>query len=223
MIDTRFLKLLVFVNALVPLALLCWDAWERQMGADPVNHAIRTTGMLGLIFLCLSLLATPVRFLTGWTRVMATRRMLGLFAFFYLCVHFALFFGLDRGGDIGGALREMWNRKYLQVGSIAMLMLVPLAATSTNGAIRALGAKRWKRLHRLAYVATWLGVVHYYLLVKADTRQPAAFAIVVALLLLYRLVRALLKKGGGGPGSGGKDSGNTGDATPAVTAPARPA
>lgn len=186
--DIRFAKLLVIVNAAVPLAVLGWDAFHHQLGANPVNFAILTTGMMGLIFLLLTLLVTPLRKLTGWNWIIATRRTLGLYAFFYICIHFSIFFALDRQFSISSTLTEMVKRKYLIVGSTGLLVMVPLAVTSTNGMIKRLGGKRWRALHRLAYVAAVAGVIHYYMQVKADVRQPLVFAAVLAVLLGYRLV-----------------------------------
>ncbi len=114
--------------------------------------------------------------------------MLGLYAFFYGCLHFLCFFSLDRGFSISSTLTEMVKRKYLIVGSTALLVMVPLAITSTNAMIKRLGGKRWRALHRLAYVAAIAGVIHYYMQVKADVRQPLVFAAVLAILLGYRLV-----------------------------------
>src|SRR5215469_3224747 len=186
--DIRFVKLMVLVNGAVPLALLAWDAWHHRLGANPPNFAILTTGMTALIFLMLTMAVTPVRKVTGWNWLLPLRRMLGLYAFFYACVHFLLFFSLDRSFSISGTLSEMAKRKYLIVGSTALLLMVPLAITSTNGMIKRLGGKRWRALHRLAYVAAIAGVIHFYMQVKADVRRPLAFAAVLALLLGYRLV-----------------------------------
>ena len=189
--DIRFAKFVVFVNGGVPLALLAWDAWRHQLGANPVNFAIRTTGMLTLVFLLLSLLVTPIRKITGWNWLIFSRRTLGLYAFGYVCVHFLLFFGLDRSLSVSSTLSEMLKRKYLLVGSAGLLLMAPLAATSTNAMIKRLGAARWKALHRLVYAAAIAGVIHYYMQVKADVRQPIAFAVVLACLLGFRLVVAL--------------------------------
>ncbi len=185
--DIRFIKLLVLVNGAVPLALLGWDAKHHQLGANPQNFAILTTGMMTLIFLVLTMAVTPLRKVTGWNWLIQFRRMLGLYAFFYACVHFQLFFSLDRGFSISSTLSEMVKRKYLIVGSTALLVMVPLALTSTNAMIKRLGGKRWRALHRLAYVAAIAGVVHYYMQVKADVRQPLVFAAVLAILLGYRV------------------------------------
>ena len=184
--DIRFAKFLVLVNAAVPAALLAWNALHHQLGANPVNFAILTTGMLALIFLMLTLLVTPLRKITGWNWLIFSRRTLGLYAFFYASLHFLIFFSLDRSFSIQSTLAEMVKRKYLIIGSIGLLGMVPLAITSTNAMIRRLGPNRWHALHRLVYVVAIAGVVHYYMQVKADVRKPLAFAGVLAVLLGYR-------------------------------------
>jgi sulfoxide reductase heme-binding subunit YedZ len=186
--DIRFIKLLILVNGAVPLVLLGWDVKHHQLGANPQNFAILTTGMMTLIFLVLTMAVTPLRQITGWNWLIQFRRMLGLYAFFYACVHFQFFFSLDRGFSISSTLSEMLKRKYLIVGGTALLVMVPLAITSTNAMIKRLGGKRWRALHRLAYVAAIAGVIHYYMQVKADVRLPLVFAAVLATLLGYRLM-----------------------------------
>jgi sulfoxide reductase heme-binding subunit YedZ len=186
--DLRFARLLVLVNAAVPAVLLGWDAWHHNLGANPVNFAILTTGMLTLIFLMLTLAVTPLRKITGLNWIIFSRRTLGLYAFFYASLHFLVFFGLDRSFNVPDTLSEMIKRKYLLVGITGLLVMVPLAVTSTNAMIKRLGGKRWRALHRLAYVAAIAGVIHYYMQVKADVRRPLAFAAVLAILLGYRLV-----------------------------------
>jgi sulfoxide reductase heme-binding subunit YedZ len=186
--DVRFIKLLILVNGLVPLGLLVWDQGHKQLGANPQNFLILTTGMMTLIFLTLTMAVTPLRKITGWNWLIQFRRMLGLFAFFYGCLHFLCFFSLDRGFSVSSTLSEMVKRKYLMVGITGLLVMVPLAVTSTNAMIKWLGGKRWRALHRLAYVAAIAGVIHYYMQVKADVRQPLVFAAVLAILLGYRLV-----------------------------------
>jgi sulfoxide reductase heme-binding subunit YedZ len=187
--DIRFVKLLILVNGLVPLALLVWDQAHNRLGANPQNFLILTTGMMTLIFLVLTLAVTPVRKIFGLNWVIQLRRMLGLYAFLYGCLHFLCFFSLDRGFSVSSTLTEMVKRKYLIVGSTALIVMIPLAITSTNGMIKRLGGKRWRALHRLAYVAAIAGVIHYYMQVKADVRQPLAFAAVLAVLLGWRLVQ----------------------------------
>jgi glycine betaine catabolism B len=188
--DIRFAKFLVLVNAGVPGALLAWDAFHHTLGANPVNFAILTTGMLALVFLILTLVVTPLRKITGWNWLIFSRRTFGLYAFFYASLHFLIFFSLDRSFSIPSTLTEMVKRKYLIIGSIGLLVMVPLAVTSTNAMIKRLGAKRWHLLHRLAYVAAICGVIHYYMQVKADVRQPLAFAGVLTILLGCRAVTA---------------------------------
>jgi DMSO/TMAO reductase YedYZ heme-binding membrane subunit len=159
--DIRFAKLFLVVNGAVPLVLLGWDALHHQLGANPQKFAIHTTGMMALIFLMLTMAVTPVRKITGWNWLLFSRRVLGLYAFFYACVHFLLFFSLDRSFSVSGTLSEMLKRKYLIVGGTALLVMVPLAVISTNAMIKRLGGKRWRALHRLAYVAAIGGVIHY--------------------------------------------------------------
>lgn len=192
--DIRFVKFLILVNAAVPGMLLAWDAGHHQLGANPVNFAILTTGIMALIFLILTMLVTPLRKITGWNWLIFSRRTFGLYAFFYACAHFSIFFALDRSFSVSSTLTEMVKRKYLIIGSIGLLAMVPLAVTSTNAMIKRLGAKRWHTLHRLAYVAAICGVIHYYMQVKADVRQPLAFAGVLTVLLGYRVLTAKLKK-----------------------------
>lgn len=186
--DIRFIKLLILVNGAVPAALLAWDAWHHRLGANPVNFAILTTGMSALVFLLLTLLVTPLRKVSGLNWLISFRRTLGLYAFFYACAHFLIFFSLDRSFSISSTLSEMAKRNYLIVGSTGLLVMVPLAVTSTNAMIKRLGGKRWRQLHRLVYVAAAAGVIHFYMQVKADVRRPLAFAAVLAVLLGYRLV-----------------------------------
>jgi sulfoxide reductase heme-binding subunit YedZ len=186
--DIRFIKLLILVNGIVPLALLVWDQSHNRLGANPQNFLILTTGMMTLIFLVLTMAVTPLRKITGLNWLIQFRRMLGLCAFFYGCLHFLCFFSLDRGFSLSSTLTEMLKRKYLIVGSTALIVMIPLAMTSTNAMIKRLGGKRWRALHRLAYVAAICGAIHYYMQVKADTRQPLVFAGVLAILLGYRLL-----------------------------------
>lgn len=192
--EIRFVKFLVLLNGAVPAVLLGIDALRGQLGANPVNFAIRTTGLLSLIFLLLSLTTTPVGRITGWTWLTQVRRTLGLYAFFHALAHFVIFFVWDRAMSVGSTFSEMLLRPYLTVGAAGTLLMVPLAVTSTNGMIKRMGGARWKRLHRLAYVAAIAGAVHYYMLVKADTRQPIAFGIVLAVLLGYRVAAHFTKR-----------------------------
>jgi ferredoxin-NADP reductase/DMSO/TMAO reductase YedYZ heme-binding membrane subunit len=192
--DVGFAKFVLGVNGLVPGTLLLWDACRGQAGANPVNYAIRTTGILALIFLCLSLAVTPLRKITGLIWLFHFRRSLGVFASFYALAHFSIFFILDRVLNVRDTFSEMVRRPYLIVGSVGLLAMAPLAATSTNDMIKRLGPKRWQALHRLAYVAAIAGVVHFYMLVKSDIRLPVAYGSVVGILLGYRVVGFSLRR-----------------------------
>jgi sulfoxide reductase heme-binding subunit YedZ len=183
----RFTKLVFLLNCIVPVTLLGWDAWNGGLGANPVNFALQTTGILALLFLLLSLTVTPASRLTGWGWLGQFRRMLGLNAFFHTALHFFLFFAFDRGASIEDTGSEILMRPYLMVGTVGLVLMAPLAATSTNAMIKRMGRARWKALHRLAYVAAAAGALHYYMLVKADVSQPTAFAAVLGVLLLYRV------------------------------------
>ena len=191
-LDVKFAKRLVILNGLVPALLLVWDAYRHQLGVNEVNFAIRTTGLIGLVLITLSLVITPLRRLTGWTMLISVRRNLGVLGFFYIATHFLIFFVFDRELSVASTLEEIVERVYLWFGFGALILMIPLAISSTDGMVSRLGAKRWKLLHRLAYVIAIAGVVHYYLLVKSDVRQPLAFAIAVGLLLSYRIVRHYL-------------------------------
>ena len=184
--DIRFIKLLVLVDGSVPLALLVWDQAHNRLGANPQNFLILTTGMMTLIFLTLTMAVTPARKITGLNWVIQLRRMLGLYAFFYGCLHFLCFYSLDRAFSISSTLHEIVVRKYIWFGMTALLVMVPLAITSTNAMIKRLGGKRWRALHRLAYVAAIAGAIHFYMQVKADVRLPLVFIAVLSVLLGYR-------------------------------------
>ncbi len=184
----RFTKTVVLLNCSVPITLLAWDAWGGRLGANPVNFAIHTTGILALIFLLLSLTVTPVSRIMGWGWLGQFRRMFGLCAFFHALLHFLIYFGLDRALSVGDTVSEVLKRPYLMIGMVALVLMVPLAATSTDRMIKRLGPARWKALHRLAYVAAAAGALHFYMLVKADIRRPVAFAAALGVLLLYRLI-----------------------------------
>jgi glycine betaine catabolism B len=190
---SRFTKWVVILNCILPATLLAWDALQGDLGANPVNFAIRTTGILSLIFLVLSLAVTPISRLFGWSSLGQFRRVFGLYAFVHASIHFGLFFVLDRSGSVADTLSEIGMRRYLLVGIVGLLIMLPLAITSTNRMIQRLGPKRWKMLHRSAYVAAGAGALHYYMLVKADTTLPLAFAAVLSTLLGYRLIAHYLQ------------------------------
>jgi ferredoxin-NADP reductase/DMSO/TMAO reductase YedYZ heme-binding membrane subunit len=185
----QFLRALVILNGLVPLVMLGWDAYRGQLGANSVNSSLHITGILSLVFLFLSLLMSPLRWMTNWGGWLAFRRALGLYGFFYAVVHLLIYVGFDRALSLTSTLNEIWMRRFLQVGAIAIVLMIPLAVTSTNKMIQRMGPKRWKRLHRLTYAVVILGVLHYYMLVKSDVRQPLAFAGVLTVLLGSRVGR----------------------------------
>ena len=182
----QFLRFLVILNGAVPLLMLAWDAYRGQLGVNSVNYALHVTGLLSLVFLFLSLGMTPLRWATGWGGWIAFRRSLGLYAFFYSLLHVVIYIGFDRALSMTSTFQEIGMRRFLQVGTAAIFLMVPLAVTSTNTIIRSMGPVRWKQLHRLAYVVAILGVVHYYMRVKSDVRQPLAFAGVLSVLLCGR-------------------------------------
>jgi ferredoxin-NADP reductase/DMSO/TMAO reductase YedYZ heme-binding membrane subunit len=184
---SRFARSIVLLNCVVPVILLAWDAVLGRLGANPVNFAIRTTGLLSLIFIILTLAVTPASRMTGWGWLGQFRRMLGLFAFFHAGLHFLIFFWLDRAASVLGTLSEITMRTYLTVGFIGLVLMAPLAITSTNGMIKRLGPKRWKPLHRLVYVVAIAGALHFAMLVKADLTRPIAFTVPIALLFAWRL------------------------------------
>ena len=186
--DTRFAKLVLLINGLVPLVLLLWDVWRRRAGANPTQFVTHTTGMLALVFLTISLAVTPVRRVTGANWLVTLRRTLGLFAFFYGSLHLLTYVAFDRFFDLKSVPADVLKRPFIAVGMMALLLMIPLALTSTNRMVKRLGGKAWGRLHRIVYLAGVAGVIHYWMLVKADTRLPLTFAFVLAVLLGYRLL-----------------------------------
>jgi sulfoxide reductase heme-binding subunit YedZ len=203
------LKPAVWVLALTPFVRLAWALYTGDVGADPLKEITNETGVWALRFLCITLLITPLRRISGWNPAIRFRRLLGLFAFFYCTVHLLIFIVFDRLATLNfpsltspgtyGALAvsiggEIVKRPYITVGFTAWVCMLLLAATSTTGMIRRMGAKRWQALHRLVYVAAIAGVLHYWWLVKADVSRPQAYALVVAALLGIRLWWAFRKR-----------------------------
>ena len=182
-------KGLVFLAALIPVVKLAWLGWNDGLGANPIEKITRTTGYWTLTFLLITLTATPLRTLSGWNWPVRWRRMLGLFAFFYACLHFLTYLVLDQFFDWPAIVKDIAKRPYITVGFPAFVMLIPLAVTSTSNMVRRLGGKRWKMLHRLVYVIAIAGVVHFWWLVKKDITEPVQFAAVLAVLLGFRFIR----------------------------------
>ena len=186
-----WIKAAVFLAALVPLGVIAAAAVWGDLGSNPVETLIHHFGEWALRLLLVTLAVTPVRRLTGWNEAVRLRRMLGLFAFFYAALHLATYAVLDRSLLIEEVLDDLTKRPYVIVGFSAFVLLVPLAATSTNGMVRRLGGRRWRRLHRIVYLAAAGGVVHFWWLVKADVRAPLIYGAILALLLLLRLPPAI--------------------------------
>lgn len=184
-VNRRYYKVALFLLCLLPLGLLVWQALQQDLGSNPVESLSHRTGDWALRFLLIVLAVTPLRRLTGWAELQQSRRMLGLFAFFYASVHFSVYALLDLGLDWSFLAADIAKRPYITVGFTAWVLLVPLAITSTRGMMRRLG-RRWKQLHRLVYLIAVLGVVHYYWLVKADVREPLIYGAILALLLALR-------------------------------------
>jgi sulfoxide reductase heme-binding subunit YedZ len=186
----------IFVAGLVPFALLVLGTFAlagQDLGADPVKKILHVCGKTALNFLILTLLVTPVRDLFGLPHLLRIRRMLGLFVFFYVLVHFTVYLVLDLELDFSTLGEDIAERPYITIGFAAFLMLIPLAVTSTNKMMRRLG-RRWQKLHRLVYVIAILGVWHYYWQVKSDVREPLVYAAILAVLLGYRVYKQQRKR-----------------------------
>jgi sulfoxide reductase heme-binding subunit YedZ len=189
----RTLKPIVFTVALIPLLRLAVLGWLGELGANPIEMITHQTGLWTLTLLLVTLAITPVRRITGQLWLIQYRRMLGLFAFFYAVLHMLTYVWLDQFFDFHSMLKDIVKRPFITMGSAAFLMLVPLALTSTQNAIRRLG-RRWQQLHRLVYGSAVAGVIHFVWLVKKDIRQPMIYALVLATLLGYRVFAQVLKR-----------------------------
>jgi sulfoxide reductase heme-binding subunit YedZ len=180
------LKPVAFLACLVPFSQLLYNGYLGDLGANPIETITRFTGSWALIMLLGSLSVTPLRRITGRNELIKFRRMLGLFAFFYAALHFATYMVLDLYFDFSAIVKDILKRPYITVGFTALVLMLPLAVTSTAGMIRRLG-KRWQQIHYMVYAIAILGVVHFYWLVKADISRPAQYGVVLALLLGFRL------------------------------------
>jgi sulfoxide reductase heme-binding subunit YedZ len=188
------IKVIVFLLALIPLVRLGLHAYQDALGANPIEKITRTTGYWALTMIMVTLSATPLKQLLGWSWLVRLRRMLGLFAFFYALLHFSTYLVLDQFFDWDSIVKDIAKRPYITVGFSTFLILIPLAVTSTDGMIRRLGGKRWKFLHRTVYICAVSGVIHYWWLVKKDLTNPLMFAAVLTLLLGFRVVNWLFSK-----------------------------
>jgi methionine sulfoxide reductase heme-binding subunit len=207
------LKPLAFLAGLGPAAYLTWAALTNHLSVNPLSDVTNETGVWTLRFVCITLAITPLRRLTGWNAVIRFRRMMGLYAFFYGTLHFTTYVVLDRFAGLvdfpdgivswttvrnlaTSIVGDIYKRPFITVGFTALVLMVPLAVTSTAGMIRRLGGRRWNLLHRLVYVTAIGGVVHYWWLVKADIHRPQTYAAIVGILLGFRLVRKLQESRG---------------------------
>jgi methionine sulfoxide reductase heme-binding subunit len=185
----------------VPVAWLVWRGFNNDLTADPIAFITHTTGDWTLRFVVITLAITPLRKLLHLPQLIRFRRMLGLFAFFYVCLHFTTWIWLDHSFAWSELWKDVLKRPFITIGFTGFVLLIPLAITSTAGWIRRLGGKRWQMLHRLIYVIAVLGVIHYYWLVKSNVRKPLFYGALVAILLAWRLATWLIGRRGR-PGAG---------------------
>jgi methionine sulfoxide reductase heme-binding subunit len=193
-INMRWLKPPIFLVCLGPLAHLVWMGFHDELGANPVEYITHSTGTWTLTGLCVALAMTPLRRILKQNWLIRLRRMFGLFAFFYVSLHFTTWIWLYSGFDVHAMIADVYKRPFITAGFTAFVLLIPLAATSTSGMIRRLGGRRWQMLHRLIYISAIAGVIHYYWLVKSDETVPLRFAAVVAVLLGYRAIHYGLQR-----------------------------
>ncbi len=186
-----WIKAVIFAASLIPLARLAWLGLHHKLGANPIEYITHSTGWWALSFLLVTLSVTPLRRLANLPWLLRLRRMLGLFAFFYASLHFTTYIWLDQFFDVKEIVKDVVKRPFITVGFAAFVLLIPLAATSTNSMVRRLGAKRWQTLHRLVYLIGGLGVIHFWWLVKKDITEPFIFAVLLAALLIIRLLYLL--------------------------------
>ena len=191
----RWSKVLVFLLCLAPLFRLAWRVWNQDVTANPTEFIQHFTGDWAIRLVVATLAVTPLRKLLGVPGLIRFRRMVGLFAFFYACLHVLTYLWLDKLFDFPAMLKDVGKRPFITAGFAAFVCLVPLAVTSTAGWIRRLGGKRWQRLHSLVYVTAIAAVAHYYWLVKSDIRQPMLYGTLVALLLAWRVVSRAIRNG----------------------------
>jgi len=185
--DPRFAKFVVLVNGALPLGILGWDAYQGRLGANPTNEAIHITGVMALIFIALTLAVTPVRKITGWNWLSYFRRMLGLYAFFYALVHFSIYFALQRSFSVRGVIEDTSRRPFIFFGMTALVLMIPLAITSTNAMIKRLGGAKWKRLHQLVYLVAIAAAIHFWMNGKVVGVGQKVFAAAVVVLLGWRV------------------------------------
>jgi methionine sulfoxide reductase heme-binding subunit len=196
----RYFKPVIFLACLAPLATIAWRGFHAELGANPIEAITHFTGTCTLVFLLITLSVTPLRKLTRQYWLINLRRMFGLFAFFYGCLHLTTYVWLDKFFDVHEMLADIAKRRFITAGLAGFVLMIPLALTSTKGWIRRLGGKRWQALHRLIYLSAAAGVVHYIWLVKADLRSPLRYAFVLLVLLTYRIVVSIASRTKAGTG-----------------------
>ena len=192
---SRWTKAAAFLLCLAPLFSLAWRFYKDDLGANPIEFITHATGDWIIRFLMITLSITPLRKLLNLPQLARYRRMLGLFAFFYGCLHLMIWAWLDKFFDWNEMGKDILKRKFITVGMTALLLMIPLAITSTSGWVRRLGFVRWQKIHRLIYFSALAGVIHYYWLVKSDVRLPLMYGGILAVLMTYRLVVWLRWKG----------------------------
>ena len=195
LLANKWTKVPIFLLCLTPLGVLVWSALTANLGANPVEFIQHATGDWTLRFLVFTLCITPLRKLLKLPELIRFRRMLGLFAFFYACLHFLTYLGPDQSFDLKAIWKDVAKRPFITVGFTAFVLLIPLALTSTAGWIRRLGGRRWQILHRAIYISAICGVIHYYWLVKSAVLRPLTYGAIVAVLLLWRLGDWFIRRG----------------------------
>ena len=203
LLANRWTKALVFVVCLGPVAIVGWRAFQGDLTANPIEFITHATGDWTLRFLCMTLAITPLRKLLRLPELIRFRRMLGLFAFFYACLHFTTYIWLDKFFDLSEMWKDVVKRRFITVGFLAFVLLIPLAITSTAGWIRRLGGRRWQMLHRAIYISAVAGVIHYYWLVKSAVLRPLTYGALVGLLLAWRLGEWFSRRGRLAPAKAG--------------------
>jgi len=188
----KVVKIVVFFLCLVPLVVLIWQGYNDELGANPIEELTHRTGSWTLKFILITLTITPLRQIFGFKNIVRLRRMLGLYAFFYAVLHFLCYFVLDQFFDFSEIIKDISKRPYITIGFTSLLMLIPLAVTSTNKMVKKLG-KRWKSLHQMIYVIAVFSIFHYLWLVKADILYPVIYGLVLIVLLSARVWIARMK------------------------------
>ncbi|KKN53646.1 hypothetical protein LCGC14_0600330 [marine sediment metagenome] len=181
------IKKLLFVVCLIPAIWLTFALFTDQLGANPVEAVTRQTGLWALRFLWLTLLITPLRWMTGWNDLIKFRRLLGLYVFFYAVLHMLLYLGLDQSFAVGEIINDIIKRPFITIGFFSFIALIPLAITSNNAMVKRLGGRRWKKLHRLTYVIAIASSIHFYMLVKLDKTEPLIYIALLVILLAPRV------------------------------------